>query len=145
MLTIVTRIGVLVLLVAALVGCGASASDLAVGDCFDAPVEVDAEVTDVVKHDCTEPHTGEVIAVQDVPGEDGSAYPTDAEWQDNVSSICIPAFDSFTGLDFETEADWDIGYLVPTTDGWDGGDREMSCYATRVDGAPTSTSLKAAS
>jgi len=74
-----------------------------------------------------------------------AAYPTDAAWLESVRSTCVPAFNSYTGRDFDTDPDRDIGYLVPTIDGWGDGDREMSCYATRVDEAPTSESIKAAS
>lgn len=80
-----------------------------------------------------------------VPGDGDAAYPTDAAWLESVRSTCVPAFNSYTGRDFDTDPDRDIGYLVPTIDGWGDGDREMSCYATRVDEAPTSESIKAAS
>lgn len=140
--TTAIRLGIAALLTMTAIGCGSAATDLEIGDCFDAPTEENAEVTDVVHHECTEPHTGEVVAVFEVPGED-DAYPTDDAWLQSVRDTCVPAFNSYTGRDFDADPDWDIGYLVPTADGWGDGDREMSCYATRVDGTPTSGSIKA--
>jgi hypothetical protein len=50
----------------------------------------------------------------------------------------------YTGLDFATEPNFDLGYFIPTTDGWSGGDRELICYAIRLDGSLVSQSIRAA-
>ena len=118
-------------------------ADLAVGDCFDPPNE-EVEVSEVQRHPCTDSHTGEVIYVGDYPGNDAASYPTDQVFLEHVGRACMPAFESYTGLDYETATEWDFGYFTPTDAGWADGDREISCYAIRVDGAPTTGSLKAA-
>jgi hypothetical protein len=115
------------------------ASDLAVGDCFDEPATI-GEVHDVQHHPCTETHTSEVVFVGDMPSN--ATYPTDAEFVAFVRASCVPAFNAYTGLDFDVLAAVDMGYLTPTTEGWSGGDHEMICYAIRSDGTPVSQSFK---
>jgi hypothetical protein len=117
-------------------------ADLAVGDCFDPPTE-EVEVSEVQRHPCSDPHTGEVIYVGDYPAADGAAYPGDQAFVEHVADVCLPAFESYTGLDYETATDWDFGYFTPTSAGWDAGDHEISCYAIRVDGTPTTGSVRA--
>lgn len=145
MKTVAIRLGIIGLIV---VGgltlrpfLGGNAGDLKVGECFEAPVG-DETVKDVQHRPCTDPHTGEVVLVQDVPSADGATYPTDSAWLDIVGTTCVPAFNAYTGLDFDTDPTWDLGYFIPTTEGWGDGDRSLICYATLVDGTPTSTSVK---
>ena len=121
-----------------------AASDLAVGDCFDPPT-AEIEVDDVQRHPCTDAHGGEVIYVGDYPAADDAPYPGDPAFDAHVVDVCVPAFDAYTGLDFETATDWGFGYFVPTEAGWDLGDHEISCYAMPVDGSTTTTSIRAAS
>jgi hypothetical protein len=72
------------------------------------------------------------------------AYPSDAAFISFVQASCVPAFNTYTGLDFSVLEAVDMGYLTPTTEGWAGGDHEMICYAIRVDGTAVSQSFKAA-
>jgi hypothetical protein len=118
------------------------AGDLAVGDCFDEPVSL-VEVKEVQHHPCTEPHTSEVVFVGDIPATD--AYPSDEAFMSFVRASCIPAFNTYTGLDFNALEAVDMGILTPTADGWAGGDHEVVCYAVRVDGQQVSQSFRAAS
>lgn len=120
-----------------------SAGDLAVGECFDPPAATVETVADVQHRPCTDPHGGEVFYVGEYPGGEGIAYPTDDSFTAYVEATCVPAFNSYTGLDYVSNPDWDFGFLVPTAEGWDGGDHEIVCYAIRVDEAPTSVSIKA--
>lgn len=116
------------------------AADLAVGDCFDEPTRL-GEVKEVQHHPCTESHTSEVVFVGDMQASE--TYPTDGAFIAFVQASCVPAFNTYTGLDFNALEAVDLGFLTPTTEGWSGGDREMICYAIRVDGAPVSQSFKA--
>ncbi len=77
-----------------------------------------------------------------MPGADGATYPSESAWLDAVGTTCVPAFNAYTGLDFSTDPTWDLGYFIPTSEGWGDGDRSLICYATRVDGTPTSASIK---
>ena len=71
-------------------------------------------------------------------------YPTDTQFTSAVEASCFPAFKTYTGLEFATEPNFDLGYFIPTPDGWGGGDRELICYAIRIDGAAVSQSLRLA-
>ena len=118
-----------------------NAGDLSIGDCFDDPGTV-TEVSDVQHHPCAEAHSGEVIYTGNMSGENGS-YPSDDLILEFVTTNCLPAFKSYTGQEYDGQT-LDVGYFHPTRDGWSGGDREVICYATRIDGTPTTGSLKVA-
>jgi Septum formation len=144
-----TGIGVRVLVVAVLVVGGfvlrdrlsSDAGQLQVGDCFDDPGGV--EISAVQHHPCIEAHTGEVIYTGNMTGDDGS-YPSDDAIFEWVSAYCLPAFASYTGQAYDGQV-LDIGYYHPTTDGWTKGDRQVICYATRLDSSTMTGSLKVAS
>jgi hypothetical protein len=119
-----------------------SAGDLAVGDCFDEPA-VQTEIKDVQRHPCNEAHTAEVIFVGNMTGAN-ETYPSDPDIQSFTETNCIPAYNAYTGRDFESDAEITIGWFYPTTDGWKGGDRGVLCYAIRIDEAPTTQSMKKA-
>ena len=74
----------------------------------------------------------------------GDAYPTEAQFQDYIRTSCVPAFNAYTGTDFDNEATLDMGYFFPSSEGWSRGDHEVICYAIRVNGAPVSVSFKKA-
>jgi hypothetical protein len=59
-----------------------------------------------------------------------------------VGTTCVPAFDGYTGLAFQTDATWTFGYFVPLSKDWESGDRGVICYAARMDSTPTTTSIK---
>ena len=116
-----------------------AAQDLAVGDCFDAPT-TEAEVQDVQHRPCNEAHTAEVIFVGEMPEAD--ALPGGTEIDDYIAAQCIPAFNAYTGRDYATDRELDISSLTPTSSGWQSGDREVSCFAVRIDGAAMTASVK---
>jgi hypothetical protein len=121
-----------------------NATDLAVGDCFDAPTTgVDETVEDVSHHPCTDAHTAEVFYVADYP--DADAYPDVDAFDVFTEANCPPAFQAYTGLDFYSAAaeDLDIGLFYPLEEGWGRGDHEITCYIVRVDSGTMSASLKA--
>jgi hypothetical protein len=143
--SIALRVGLL-----AAVGVGAliarpfltgGAADLKLGECFDAPVAAET-VEDVQHHPCTDAHTGEVVFVGNLPAAEGAPYPDDVTLDQQIGTLCIPAFNEYTGLDFETDTTWTLGYFVPLEADWKNGDRGVSCYATRIDDAPTTGSIK---
>jgi hypothetical protein len=117
-----------------------SAGDLQVGDCFDVPMG-DHDVSDVQHHPCSEPHTGEVVFVGTHPAPKGTAF-TEMLLVEFAGSSCVPAFDAYIGT--TGSEDLDIGAFYPLSKDWDDGDREITCYAYRLDGAPMSGSLKVA-
>ena len=117
------------------------AGSLAVGDCFDVPATQEETVKDVQHHPCTDAHGAEVVFVGDyAPATD--THPAEADVEGFVGNTCIPAFNSYTGLDFGTATDYDLGWFWPTAEGWQGGDHKIICYAIRVDEANFTQSIK---
>jgi Septum formation len=116
-----------------------SAEDLRVGDCFDVPSE---ETVSSIQHQpCTDPHDGEVYVVG---ASDAESYPIVFGFDDWVQEHCLgEPFTSFVGEPAEARPDIDIGYFSPTSDGWESGDREITCYLTPADGEPVSSSYQA--
>ena len=119
-----------------------SPGDLKVGDCFDEPTQ-QTEVSEVQHHPCTDPHDAEVFFVGNHP--DADAYPTVDTFDEYVVANCVPAFETYIGRDYESDTEYDFGYFYPTGGGWGDGDRELSCYAYRLDGAKLTRSVKSGS
>ena len=122
-----------------------NATDLVVGDCFDAPTTaVDETVEDVSHHPCTDAHTAEVFFVADHPASGG--YPGEDAFDAFTQENCPVAFNTYTGMDWYAEdgpaVDYDIGLLYPLEEGWGKGDHEITCYIVRVDDGPMTGSLK---
>lgn len=115
-----------------LAACAGNVFDLAVGDCFDdgdiSLGEVE-EVGDVPLVECAEPHDNEVYAVATVEGD---LFPGEAAIQSEGDAVCFDAFEGFVGLDYQSSA-LEFGWLVPTADSWDEGDRLVACFIYRMD------------
>ena len=119
-----------------------NATDLAVGDCFDAPTTTGETVEDVSHHPCTDAHTAEVFYVADYTAS--TTYPSEADLDAFTQANCPPAFNAYTGLDFyaDSAVDFDIGLFYPLEEGWTRGDHEITCYIVRVDAGPMTGSMK---
>jgi hypothetical protein len=119
-----------------------NAGDLNVGDCFDPPVTEDNIVEDVQHRPCTDPHGAEVIFVADYDPKGGS-YPTDADFNDFYDARCVPAFNTYTGLDYAVAEEYSLQAFRPTEDGWGDGDYEITCFAVKTDSSQMTGSIKA--
>ena len=119
------------------------AADLKVGDCFLLPPEDQTEVEEVKHERCTDDHQAEVFFVGDFPGSGSDPFPTNDEMDAFIAENCIPAFNSYTGEDYETWTEMDFSAFTPTSQGWSDGDQEVTCFLLRVDLAKFKGSLKA--
>lgn len=122
---------VMVVAVAIAAGCGEQrVGSLAVGDCFDDTVESLAgeDIARVPDVDCAEPHDNEVYHVVEYPGPSYSPSAID----DFAVESCYGAFGRYVGRDYESSS-LDFGWLIPTRESWDLGDREVVCITYRVD------------
>ena len=127
-----SSIALSVLIAALLAACSGNVFDLAVGDCFDdgdITVEGVEEVGDVPMVECDQPHDNEVYAVVTVEGD---RFPGDIAIQTQADEVCHDAFEPFVGLDYQTSS-LDFGWLVPTADTWEAGDRVVACFIYRMD------------
>ena len=118
-----------------------SADDLAVGTCFDVPTQT--SVSTVTKHECTVAHDAEVFHNTEFTG-DSTSYPISLTMDRFVTETCGPVFATYTGDELD-ESDLTIGYFYPSRDGWDDGDRTVTCYAQRSDEAKLTQSVKTGS
>jgi Septum formation len=127
-----------------LAGCSGNVFELAVGDCFDdgelAVGELE-EVEEVPVIECSEPHDNEVYAVVTV---DEEVFPGEQAIQAQADEVCHDAFDPFVGLDYESSA-LDFGWLVPTAESWEMGDRVVACFVYRMDLEKVSGTLEGSS
>ena len=119
-----------------------SASDLTVGDCFDVPT-ANVDIDTVKSDPCTDSHTGEIFFVTTYP--DAAAYPADSDFETFAENNCNPVYTTYVGTSLDQTPDLTIGFFYPQSDGWSNGDRTVKCYVTRVDGAPTTKSVKGTS
>lgn len=116
-----------------------SADDLKVGDCFNIP---SATTVSTIQHfPCTESHTAEVIHVTTFT-DDGTTYPISFRFDSFAGTACTPVFQTYVGAALDSKPDLSIGYFFPSRDGWAKGDRAITCYVNRADGAPMTSSLK---
>jgi hypothetical protein len=121
-----------------------NAADLAVGDCFDQPKTATETIEDVQHHPCTESHTAEVFFVGSHPAASGAAPLTESGLFDFVEASCLPAFTTYTGIDLLTDGTYDIGTIYPLDADWSKGEREVTCYAYKLDGSAMTASVKKA-
>jgi Septum formation len=116
-----------------------AADDLKVGDCFDVPNGTTIQT--VEKHPCSERHDAEVIFVGE---HTGTTYPISLTLDSFVEESCVPAFETYVGHAIESDGELSIGYFYPSRDGWDSGDRTITCYITQTDETPMTQSVKGA-
>ena len=137
--TIVIVGGIIVFLAVVLfiVRNNVSADDLKVGDCFNTPTG--DSISTVEKQPCTDSHNAEVIFVGEYTGD---TYPISLSLNSFLEDSCLPAFESYVGRAVDSEPELAIAYFYPTRDGWNSGDRTITCYVTQPDESPMTESLK---
>ena len=118
-----------------------NAGDLKVGDCFDIPSQ-NVDVKDVQHHPCTETHTGEVFALVNHPAAKGTPPLTESALIDFLSSSCGPLWVTYIGQEAAGSQVFDIGAFYPRDQDWNDGERGVTCYTYRIDGATMTSSLK---
>lgn len=112
-----------------------SVHDLRVGDCFDLDLEAAEEVDVVQRVSCDQAHEFEVFVMGDMrPG----LYPTDNELDDAYESICLDSFEDFIGSPYFESEVW-VEMLYPLPQGWDEGDRTITCFVFVPDETVTGT------
>lgn len=107
--------------------------DEAVGWCLDISPQQDAEVTDLPRVDCEEPHTHEVFAVFE---SDAETYPGFDALETEAQVGCLDRFEAYVGISpFDSTLFY--SWMVPTLASWgdqnienagdEPGDREIIC------------------
>lgn len=120
-----------------------SAFQIKVGDCFSEPdMGADELVSDVEFADCAEAHDNEAYA--SVLMTDDS-FPGDEIAGNQGQDECLGRFLDFIGSDLEYEGYLTFSFFYPSQESWDGGDREILCYAYDQNGDTVGTLKNAAS
>jgi len=145
-------VGVLVLIIAVIGGgiylfrdrLTSSANELRVGDCIDEPAGL-TDIKEVQHQPCSDPHDGEVFAVVTHTAATGAPYPPESEFRDLANDECLPALQTYAGMDLPTlvTQGYDYSAFYPSPEGWDGGQRDVTCYVVNVDGSKMTGSVKA--
>ena len=120
-----------------------AADDLRAGDCVDLPAQM-REFSEIQHRPCAEPHDAEVFLVFDHPADKQAAFPSRPTAEAFVVEQCVPAFEAYTGRDYQADPDYAFGYFQPTQSGWADGDRGFTCYLVRMDDGKITGSLRAA-
>ena len=134
---IVGLIVVFIAIVLFVVRNNVSADDLKVGTCFNIPDGTTIQTGE--QHPCTESHNGEVFFVGEY---DGESFPISISLDRYIDENCVPAFGSYVGTAFDDATELTIGYFHPNRDGWDDGERTITCYVARSDRASMTETLK---
>jgi Septum formation len=100
-----------------------------VGDCLN-DTTTSGTVTTVPVVACKKPHDTEafksIIMTDDsYPGEDATTT--------RAQNECNDAFTDFAGITYKESKTLDVSFYYPTTDSWDGGDREILCLIFSID------------
>ncbi len=96
---------------------------LGVGDCATDDSSLEGEVQEVTIIDCNQPHATEVFHSYMLTD---ASLPDEAGIQAVVEEQCLPAFETFVGIDYYSSI-YEVTFLSPTADSWDAGDRELLC------------------
>jgi hypothetical protein len=105
-----------------------------VGDCFDYPT---AEAG-AAKLPCDQPHDAEMYLLDEpltTLADPAAPYPTDKEWQDLSTAVCLTGFTDYTGLPWDTSTTLSFSFVYPEPPSWsDVSERNMSCMVIQEDG-----------
>lgn len=148
---VAARLGAALTAVLVLSGCSVldrdggeavSVFDAGPGDCFLAPAEVTAELTDLARVDCGDPHDQEAYAVVEyTPDEGAVGYPGDATLKDFADGACAAEFAPYVGVDYRDSTLF-FTYLLPSARSWEQGqDRAVTCFVTTT-GEPLTDSVQ---
>lgn len=136
--TAVLAVGALALLSAC---TGTSVLNLEVGQCITDETPEGEQVASVPVVDCGEPHVGEIYALPQLP--DGE-FPGDDSVTASAQTFCAgPEFQNFVGVPFE-QTTLGVNFLIPSTETWEEGDREIVCIVGNADQSPATGSLRGA-
>lgn len=121
-----------------IVGAGSlHITDLRVGDCFDLNDGLDVEeVGEIRAIPCDEPHAFEAYFTTDLAA---GPYPSRSALDSETDAACLPSFETYVGLDYETSELY-VTSFEPTPEGWEDGDRGLLCAISTFNAETSLTS-----
>jgi hypothetical protein len=119
-----------------------SVFDVEVGDCFVAPTEVKAELSNLGRVPCAVPHQLELYALEKYQGQNGSDdYPGNDVLETFAKGVCAQAFTGYVGIAYPDSSLW-LTDLLPSARSWQqSNDRSVLCFVTTT-GDPLTASVK---
>ena len=119
-----------------------SVFDVKVGDCFVAPTEVKAELSNLGRVPCAVPHQLELYALEKYQGQNGSDdYPGNDVLETFAKGVCAQAFTGYVGIAYPDSSLW-LTDLLPSARSWQqSNDRSVLCFVTTT-GDPLTASVK---
>lgn len=107
-----------------------SVFDVAVGDCFRAPEDIEQELTELSRVDCAEPHEQELYALAVYDDEGATDFPGAEALKAFADGRCAQEFEDYVGVDYRDSTLF-FTYLVPSPRSWDrDADRTTLCFIT---------------
>lgn len=111
----------------------ASVFSIEPGQCFLAPAEVEAQISDLERVDCRESHDHEAYAVVPYTAAGGTEpsdeYPGDEALTAFADGSCAQEFKGYVGVDY-LDSSLFFTYLVPSARSWQEEDRSVVCLVT---------------
>ncbi|HTW17558.1 MAG TPA: septum formation family protein [Nocardioides sp.] len=115
------------------------------GQCFLAPEEVEAQISDLEQVDCQDEHDHEAYAVirYKAPGaeEASDEFPGDEALTKFADGSCAADFGDYVGVDY-LDSSLFFTYLLPSPRSWQEDDRSVVCLVTSAGGEPLTGSAK---
>ncbi|GAA5156643.1 hypothetical protein GCM10023340_45050 [Nocardioides marinquilinus] len=109
-----------------------SVFDIEPGQCFLAEEDVEAELSDLKRVDCDQPHDQEYyVAVDYVPADpeaDADVFPGDEALTTFAQGACAREFKPYVGIDYLDAPDLFFTFLLPSPRSWQEGDRSVDCF-----------------
>ncbi len=102
------------------------------GDCLQLPDAVEVQSVEAVP--CAEPHDAQAYASTSLAGFSGP-YDEDGVWEAG-GRACVSLFDGFVGRSYE-QSDLGVDLFYPTAEGWESGDRTVTCMLLPPEGQQT--------
>lgn len=114
------------------------------GQCFTAPEDVTAQLSQLDEVSCSDKHTQEAYALVQFSDRDGgttSAYPGSDELSTFAKGACAQRFGAYVGVDY-LDSSLYFTYLLPSARSWEqNDDRTVICFVTTT-GGTLSASVK---
>ena len=128
-------------------GSSTSVFDIKPGECFVAPSQIKAELSDLSQVPCTKAHTQEAYALVAYRPPSGTAsgsaaaYPGPDVLDKFAKGACAQHFTAYVGVDY-LESKLFFTYLLPSARSWEqDNDQTVICFVTTTGGTLT-TSVK---
>ncbi len=115
------------------------AAAVRVGDCLLEPIpQTDDEIESLMTISCLERHAEEVYAAVRLTGDEFPGVDTVGV---SASTECMERFEEYVGLPY-SESVLEFGFLTPTEESWDLGDRFVQCTVYHPDGERLTGSVR---